>query len=137
MKLFYKILLTLLLMNSFLQAMEKIEIHINDKKLIIEVAKTTEEIMTGLMNRDSLGENEGMLFIFDSPIKARFWMKNTSIPLDIAYLNSEKVILEIYNLTPYSRAIIESSSDQIIYALELNQNWFLKNGIKVGQKLKF
>jgi uncharacterized membrane protein (UPF0127 family) len=117
--------------------MEKIEIDINDKKLIIEVAKTTEEIMTGLMNRDSLGENEGMLFVFNSPIKANFWMKNTSIPLDIAYLNSEKVILEIYNLTPYRRAIIQSSSDQIIYALELNQNWFSKNGIKVGQKLKF
>lgn len=137
MKLFSKILFTLLLINSFLQAMEKIEIDINDKKLIIEVAKTTEEIMTGLMNRDSLGENEGMLFIFDSPIKARFWMKNTSIPLDIAYLNSEKVILEIYNLTPYRRQIIESNSDQILYALEVNQNWFLKNGIKIGQKLKF
>jgi uncharacterized membrane protein (UPF0127 family) len=117
--------------------MEKIEIDINDKKLIIEVAKTTEEIMTGLMNRDSLGENEGMLFVHSDPIKARFWMKNTSIPLDIAYLNSKKVILEIYNLTPYSIEVIESSSSQIIYALEVNQNWFLKNEIKVGQKLKF
>jgi len=137
MKSIFKTLFIIIITNSFLQAMEKIEISVDDKKLIAEVAKTEEEIMTGLMNRDSLGENEGMLFIFSSPIKARFWMKNTSIPLDIAYLNSEKVILEIYNLTPYSRAIIESSSDQIIYALELNQNWFLKNGIKVGQKLKF
>lgn len=137
MKSIFKILLTLLLTNSFLQAMEKIEIDVNDKKLTIEVAKTTEEMMIGLMNRDYLGENEGMLFIFNSPIKANFWMKDTSIPLDIAFLNSEKIILQICNLTPYSRDIIQSDSDQIIYALEVNQNWFLKNGIKVGQKLKF
>ena len=137
MKLFSKILLTLLLTNSFLQAMEKIEISVNDKKLTIEVAKTTEEMMIGLMNRDSLGENEGMLFVFNSPRKARFWMKNTSIPLDIAFLNSEKVILQIRNLVPYRTDIIQSSSNQITYALEVNKDWFLKNGIKVGQKLIF
>ena len=78
-----------------------------------------------------------MLFNFDKPRKARFWMKNTSIPLDIAYLNSEKVILEIYNLAPYSENIIESNSNQIAYALEVNKDWFLKNEIKVGEKLKF
>jgi hypothetical protein len=137
MKLFSKILLTLLLMNSFLQAMEKIEIDINDKKLTIEIAKSTQELRTGLMNRSFLGENEGMLFVFDKPIKATFWMKNTSIPLDLAYLNSEKVILEIHNLNPYSLRLIESSSDQIFYALEVNKDWFLKNGIKIGDKLKF
>jgi uncharacterized membrane protein (UPF0127 family) len=137
MKLFFKILSIILLTNSFLQAMEKIEIDINDKKLIAEVAKPGKDSYTGLMNRSSLGENEGMLFVFNSPIKARFWMKDTSIPLDIAYLNSEKVILEIYILTPYSKNIIESRSNQIIYALEVNQNWFLKNEIKIGQKLKF
>lgn len=117
--------------------MEKIEININDKKLIIEVAKTTEEMMIGLMNRSFLGENEGMLFVFNAPATVRFWMKNTSIPLDIAYLNSEKIILEIYSLVPYSENEIGSRSNQIVYALEVNQNWFLKNGIKVGQKLKF
>lgn len=137
MKLFSKILLTLLLMNSFLQAMEKIEISVNDKKLIAEVAKTKEEKNLGLMNRSYLGENEGMLFIFSRPTTVRFWMKNTSIPLDIAFLNSEKVILQIRNLVPYRTDIIQSSSSQIIYALEVNKDWFLKNGIKVGQKLIF
>ena len=137
MKLFSKILLTLLLMNSFLQAMEKIEISLNDKKLIAEVAKTKQELNTGLMNRSSLGENEGMLFIFNRPTTVRFWMKNTSIPLDIAYLNSEKVILEIYNLVPYSENEIQSHSNQIVYALEVNKDWFSKNGFKIGEKIKF
>lgn len=137
MKSIFKILFIIIITNSFLQAMEKIEISVNDKKLIAEVAKTRQELNTGLMNRSSLGENEGMLFVFNRPTTVRFWMKNTSIPLDIAYLNSEKVILEIYNLVPYSENNIESRSNQIVYALEVNKDWFSKNGFKIGEKIKF
>ena len=137
MKSIFKILFIIIITNSFLQAMEKIEISVNDKKLIAEVARTQEEKNLGLMNRSSLGENEGMLFIFNRPTTVRFWMKNTSIPLDIAYLNSEKVILEIYNLVPYSEHEIQSRSNQIVYALEVNKDWFSKNGFKIGEKIKF
>jgi uncharacterized membrane protein (UPF0127 family) len=137
MKSIFKIIFILILTNSFLQAMEKIEISINDKKLIAEVAKTQEEKNLGLMNRSSLGENEGMLFVFEKPRRVGFWMKDTSIPLDIAYLNAEGVILEIYHLIPYSRSSVQSKSDQICYALEVNKDWFSKNGFKIGEKIKF
>ena len=137
MKSIFKILFIIIITNSFLQAMEKIEISVNDKKLIVEVAKTQEEKNLGLMNRSSLGENEGMLFIFEKPKRAGFWMKNTSIPLDIAYLNAEAVVLEIYHLIPYSRNSVQSKSDQICYALEVNKDWFSKNEFKIGEKIKF
>jgi len=89
----------------------------------------------GLMNRNYLPENHGMLFVFDVPIKAYFWNKNTPIALDIAFLDCKGTILEIFQLNPNDETTIESTSDKVFYAIELNKGWFAKNNIVPGMKI--
>lgn len=112
-------------------------------KLKIEVARTFSERYQGLMNRTSMPENNGMLFVFDRPQKLSFWMKNTYIPLSVAYLDKNKVIKEMYDMKPQS--MMEKTQDltsypskcECQYALEVNQGWFKKNKVKVGDKISY
>lgn len=101
----------------------------------VEVARTEEESRIGLMNRDHLPADQGMLFIRPSPGQASFWMKNTRIPLSIAYLNSEGTIVEIYSLTPGDLRPVTSISHDIAYALEVNAGWFQKKGVTIGDRV--
>ncbi len=87
------------------------------------------------MYRKSLAENSGMLFYFDKPQPVGFWMKNTLIPLSIAYLDEKGEILEIYPLTPLDETPTTSRSYRVKYALEMNQGWFKKNGVKPGDRV--
>jgi uncharacterized membrane protein (UPF0127 family) len=105
--------------------------------LNVEVAKTSAVREKGLMFRTSLGESEGMLFVFDKEEKLNFWMKNTYIPLDIAYINKHGVINEIYYMAPLDISKIYSSVNPAKYALEVNAGWFNKNKIKIGSKIDF
>ncbi|MDZ4744361.1 MAG: DUF192 domain-containing protein [Verrucomicrobiota bacterium] len=111
------------------------KIQIASKVLDTEIARTTEQKNTGLMGRKSLGENEGMLFINHSPQTASFWMKNTLIPLSIAYIDEDGVIQEIYHLEPLRLDTVQSRQSNIKYALEVNKGWFEKNGISIKQKI--
>jgi uncharacterized membrane protein (UPF0127 family) len=70
-----------------------------------------------------------MLFVLREPQQAVFWMKNTPLPLSIAYLNSRGQILEIYDMSPLSEVQIPSKSDKVRFALEMNQGWFALNKI--------
>jgi uncharacterized protein len=76
-----------------------------------------------------------MLFVFDHPKSASFWMKNTKIPLSIAYIDSTGKILEIESMKPLDETIVPSASDQVAYALEVNQGWFSRHGIAPGAKI--
>jgi uncharacterized membrane protein (UPF0127 family) len=87
------------------------------------------------MNRESLESNHGMLFIFPFPKQATFWMHNTSIPLDLAFISSEEVILEILPLVPFEEKRVASKSDQVAYALEVSRDWFASRGLKPGLKV--
>jgi len=87
------------------------------------------------MFRDSLPEDRGMLFIFEQPKQASFWMRNTKIPLSIAYIDSAGKILEIKSMNPLDETVVLSNSDQIAYALEVNQGWFARHGIAIGAKI--
>ena len=84
------------------------------------------------MHRATLGPNEGMLFIFDFPQQVAFWMKNTPVPLSVAYIDSTGTIMEIYDMQPLSEALFPSTSPAVLYALEMRQGWFGQNGIKPG-----
>ena len=77
-----------------------------------------------------------MLFIFDQPKKASFWMKNTKIPLSIAYIDSNGKILEIKSMNPLDETIVPSNSDEVAYALEVNQGWFARHGVSPGTKIE-
>lgn len=115
---------------------EKVELNIGSNVLLTEVAHKPEERSKGLMNRETLGENEGMIFVFDKEDKVSFWMKNTSIPLSIAYINKQGKILEIYDLKPYSLEGVVSKRSSILYALEVNRGYFSRNGIGIGDSIE-
>lgn len=110
------------------------EIKINDKTSHAEVAFTRKGRTIGLMFREALDKDHGMLFIYPQEQSLSFWMKNTKIPLSIAFINSEEVITQIDSMTPYS-LMSHTSRGKVKYALEMEQGWFEKNGIKVGSKV--
>ena len=99
-----------------------------------QVAATPEQRMTGLMHRKEMPRNEGMLFVFDYPSQQCFWMKNTLLPLSIAFLEDDGTIVNIHEMAPQT---LEShcSEKPVRYVLEMNKGWFAKKGIKAGQKL--
>jgi uncharacterized membrane protein (UPF0127 family) len=100
----------------------------------VEVVMTPEDRAQGLMHRVSLGENEGMLFIFPRPEPRNFWMKNTLIPLSIAYISENGRINEILDMEPLDESGVPGSFPSM-YALEVNQGRFDELGIKVGDYL--
>jgi uncharacterized membrane protein (UPF0127 family) len=108
---------------------------IKDKKVFVEVADTAEKRTAGLMFREKLEKNSGMLFVFDKPAKASFWMYNTSLPLSIAFIGEKGIILQIEDMKPKDLTPV-SSKDKVLYALEVNKGWFEANKIKIGDIVK-
>ena len=104
------------------------------KNLYVELADNHMTRECGLMNRKSMGKNNGMLFKFPYATRLSFWMKNTYIPLDIAYIGDDGKILQIESMTPLSTRAI-ASKYECKYALEVNKGWFKDNGISVGSKI--
>ena len=100
-----------------------------------ELAQTPDERSIGLMFRKTMGVNEGMLFAFEQPATQCFWMKNTLLPLDIAFVTADGTVVNIDAMKPQS---LEShcSTKPVPFVLEMNVGWFAKRGIKAGFKLK-
>ena len=98
------------------------------------VAKTPEQRQTGLMFRREMAQHEGMLFIFEQASPQCFWMKNTLLPLSIAFLADDGTVVNIADMQPQ---VLDShcSSKPVRYVLEMNQGWFAKRGIKAGSKI--
>ena len=115
---------------------DRILLKIREHTIQAEVADTAEKREKGLMFRKSLGENEGMLFIFDKEMKVSFWMKNTEIPLSVAYISKSGHIREIHDLQPLSLQPVQSSYS-VMYALEVNRGYFREKGIEVGDQIEF
>ena len=109
---------------------------INDAALKVEVARTSEEKITGLMHREKMPSDHGMLFVYTRDQRMSFHMANTYIPLSIAFISSDGIIREIRDMQPESlRTIISQRS--VRYALEVNQGIFEEIGVKVGDKVVF
>lgn len=100
-----------------------------------EVARTPEQRATGLMFRDKLGASDGMLFAFEVPAMQCFWMRNTLIPLSVAYITDDGTVVNIADMAPQSLQS-HCSAKPVRFALEMDQGWFAKRGIKPGFKLK-
>ena len=101
----------------------------------VELARSIRELSKGYMGREHIPEGTGMLFIFKRDEKLSFWMKNTPTPLSIAFINSNGEILEIRNMTPFSRKSV-NSSEPVRYALEVPQGWFERSNIGTGCIIK-
>ena len=132
----FALLLSLALGAAGCSAGGEAKLRIGDHQLTVEVADSPGEQALGLMNRESLPTDRGMIFVFGEPKQAFFWMKNTSIPLDVAFLDSEGVILEILPLVPFEETRVASKSDKVAYAIETNRDWFASRGLKPGVKVQ-
>ena len=105
-----------------------------DLPLKIEIPQTPGEFKTGLMFRESLDMDSGMLFVFDRVAQQSFHMSHTTIPLDIAFIDEEGCIESIKELTPLRREPVYSNAP-VLYALEVNRGWFTENEVKVGDQI--
>ncbi|MDR1788463.1 MAG: DUF192 domain-containing protein [Treponema sp.] len=112
-------------------------IETNEKQtpLEVEVAETPEERQKGLMFRKSLADGKGMLFIFEQDQVLGFWMKNTLIPLSIAFIAGDGTILEIRDMEPQSLRPVQSRRSAR-YALEVPQGWFTRADIHPGARVR-
>jgi uncharacterized membrane protein (UPF0127 family) len=99
-----------------------------------EIARSADEKRQGLMHRRSLADGRGMLFVFDRDQIMSFWMKDTLIPLSIAYIKSDGSIVEILDMRPLDESFVRSSRG-VRYALEVPQGWFDRAGIRPGDRL--
>ena len=102
--------------------------------LKVEVAADEPQREQGLMYRKSLGREEGMLFIFDEPAYHSMWMKNTLIPLSVAFIDKEGVILNIVDMEPQTLDA-HMAAGPAVYAIEANKGWFAANKVKAGDKV--
>lgn len=100
-----------------------------------QVAQAPEERQIGLMFRTQMPQAEGMLFIFETPSKQCFWMKNTLLPLTAAFVDDDGTIVNLADMKPQTTET-HCSVKPVRYVLEMNQGWFVKKGIKAGTKLK-
>jgi len=105
-------------------------------RIYAESADNEESRALGLMHRKMLGKNSGMFFSFNKPMKLSFWMKDTHIPLDIAYIGDDLTVSEIREMIPYSTRGVRSSRE-MRYAVEANSGFFAQNGIGPGSRVLF
>lgn len=142
-----KLILTLVLMLCSLDvraatAFSKIKISLGTKSLTVELAETADQHERGLMFREKMGPEEGMLFIFKNAETRFFWMKNTLIDLSIGYFDGNGTLIDIQEMKSgkgiTNDTLLPSypSAGPAKYALEMNKGWFEKNKVKIGTKLK-
>ncbi len=112
----------------------EIALKIGNHAIRAEVADTPETREHGLMQRQTLCPDCGMLFIFPVAARQAFWMKNTPHPLALAFIGSDGHILNIVEMQPYSLDIHVSQAEAL-YALEMNRGWFAAHGIKPGDQV--
>lgn len=111
------------------------KLRIGAAEVRAEVADDSAERSAGLMFRESLGEDAGMLFVMPSTGPASFWMKNTFVPLSIAFIAPDGTVLEIHDMQPKSEKVTRSTFPQVAYALEMPKGWFSKKNIWPGERV--
>ena len=113
----------------------KIAIQFETMTISVDFADEQHERALGLMYKREMCEDCGMLFEFEGNQIGSIWMKNTYIPLDLAYIDEDGTIVDIFQLAPFDLTPVRSSKP-VLYALEMNLGWMAKNNIKIGQKIK-
>ncbi len=119
----------------------KKKITINKIVLEVEVAETAEQQSYGLMNRTSLAEGQGMMFVFSNSEIRSFWMKNTFIDLSIGYFDKDKVLFQVLDMK--ATTLLQKNFPSYVsrspaqFALEVPKGWFNKHGVKIGDKFNW
>ncbi len=115
---------------------DRVTIKIGGETLSVEIAATPDAREKGLMYRKELAPNTGMLFVYPDEKIRHFYMKNTYIPLDIAFIDKTGVIVDMQQMNPLDETIIRSK-EKARYALEANRGFFRRIGVEVGDKMAF
>lgn len=113
---------------------DRAQLRLGDQLLSVEIADTDPLRMQGLMFRKHLGENEGMLFIWPRPQRVAMWMKDTHIPLSVAFIDQDLRIRNIAHMDPLSLQS-HPSLGPVQFALEVNRGWFEAHGVRPGQRI--
>ena len=111
-----------------------VELSAGMHRIRAELAATFGDRMLGLMYREKLAQNSGMLFMFDAPEVQCMWMKNTLVPLSVAFIDDRGAIVNIEDMEPHSEAS-HCAARPVKYALEMNRGWFAARNIKPGMRL--
>ena len=109
-------------------------VKVGTHALRVEVVSTDADRAKGLMHRTSLGANDGMLFVFEEPAYHSMWMKNTLIPLSVAFIDAQGLILNILDMEPHTETP-NMSAGPSIYAIETNKGWFAGKNVKAGDRV--
>lgn len=112
----------------------RIELRAGMHRIVAEVASTHEARSKGLMFREQLPLNQGMLFIFEQPSHYCFWMKNTPLPLSIAFLRNDGTIAKLADMQALSEKS-HCSNEAVRFALEMEQGWFARKGLREGSRI--
>ena len=116
------------------QALPAVRLNAGIHNIQAELAQTPEQRSVGLMHRRSMDAPHGMLFAFEQPATQCFWMKNTLLPLSIAFLADDGTVVNVADMQPQTTES-HCSTQPVRYALEMNQGWFAKRGVRNGSKL--
>jgi len=106
--------------------------EIGSSTVRLQLALNERERAQGLMYRDALATDHGMLFLFENAAPRAFWMRNTRIPLDLGYFGPDGRLLEIHKLYPHDETSVPSRSGNVLIAVETNRGWFSRNKIQPG-----
>ena len=117
------------------QKLREVTLTTKDKRLSVEFAVTPEEQAKGVMFRDAMPADHGMLFAYRKPEKRSFFMLNCRFPLDIAFIDRDGTITQIEQMEP-REAMPTRSKSEVPFVLEMNKGWFERNGVKVGDKIE-
>lgn len=112
--------------------LQTMKLYVGAEVVTAELAMTQVQIATGMMFRKEMAENEGMLFVFGRPHRTAFYMKNTLLPLNIAYIAGDGTILELLELKPLDETPVEAKTDRVQFVLEMNKGWFERHNVAVG-----
>ena len=116
------------------QSLVRMPITVGGRTLEVEVARTPAERMTGMMHRRAIGPDEGMLFVFPYVERHRFYMRNTHVPLSIAFITSGGVIMNIEDMQPLKEET-HLATVPCRYALEMPAGWFKRNKVSDGDRV--
>jgi len=116
------------------QNLPRVELRAGMHRIVAEVASTHETRAYGLMYREQLPANQGMLFIFEQASTYCFWMKNTPLPLSIAFLRNDGTIAKLADMQALSEKS-HCSNEPVRYALEMEQGWFARKGLREGSRI--
>jgi uncharacterized membrane protein (UPF0127 family) len=118
------------------EAPKNVSIAVGGHRVTVELALDEKKQMRGLMFREYLCEDEGMLFVYPSPRPLSFWMKNTPLPLSIAFIDAHGTIVKIEDMKPFDEVSRHRSGIPVQYALEMKKGWFARNGVGVGDRVE-